>query len=157
MPPPPTTRAGIAHAHRRDHVRGLVDEQVGEHAAAEVPVAAPLGEDGPVERHAAGPSGTPGTTEKLMAEEHVPVDGRRVHVLGQRVVAPLADERVAVVAGLGLGDVADLAAADHLVGLAPGRVGHRLHADGHDDVVLRRAASTTAWASSMVLVIGFSQ
>ena len=39
-----------AHAHRRDQVRRLVDEQVGEHAAAEGPVAAPLRLHGPVER-----------------------------------------------------------------------------------------------------------
>ena len=56
-----------------------------------------------------------------MAEEHVPIDGGRVHVLRERIVAPLADERVAVVAGLGLGDVADLAA--RIISLARRRSG----------------------------------
>src|SRR5205807_9710632 len=43
--------------------------------------------------------------------------------------------RVTVVAGLRLRDVADVTTADALVGVAPGRIGHRLHADGHDRVV----------------------
>src|SRR5207302_10688687 len=45
---------GVTHAHRRDDARGAVHEQVGIHAAAEVPVAAPLREDRPIERHTRG-------------------------------------------------------------------------------------------------------
>ncbi len=71
-----------------------------------------------------------------MSQEHVPVDRGGVHFLPQPIVAPLADQRVAVIAGLGLGDVADLALADQVVGHQPGGVGHRLDADGHHPVVL---------------------
>ncbi len=110
-------------------------EQVGEHAAAERPVAAPLPEHGPVERHLRPQRHTLGYLE-IMAQEHLPVDRARVHLLPQPVIAPLADEGVAVIAGLGLGHVADRALRDRFVGHEPGGVGHRLHADGHDAVVL---------------------
>ena len=66
------------------HVGELVDEQVGVHPAAEVPVTTPLGVLGAIERLVGGEA-------ELGPEEHLPVDGLRVHVLGQGVVAPLAD------------------------------------------------------------------
>ena len=63
-----------ADAHRLDQVRELVDEQVGVHAAAEVPVAAPLGELGAVEGHVGGQA-------ELGPQEHLPVDRLGGHVL----------------------------------------------------------------------------
>ena len=112
-------------AHRDDQVGELVDEQVGVHAAAEIPVTAPLGVLGAVERHV-------GSEAELGAQEHLPVDGLGVHVLAQGVIPPLAAVAVAVVAGLALHHVADLAFGDHLVGHAPARVGGGLNADGED-------------------------
>ncbi len=118
-------------------MRRLVDEQVGEHAAAERPVAAPLGPHGPVERHLLRRrSQLLAVDVELVAQPHVPVDRRGCHVLRERVVAPLAADVVAVVARLALEDVADLAGLDVIVGGQPGRVGHRLHADRHDLVLL---------------------
>ena len=110
----------ITHAHRRDHVRRLMHEQIGEHAAAERPVAAPLSEHGPVERHVLGrrPQRHALDHLKLVAEEHVPIDRLGIHLLVQAVIAPLADQRVAVIARLCLGDMADLALGDLLVRLA---------------------------------------
>ena len=61
-------------AHRQDQVRELVDEQVGVHAAAEVPVTAPLGIPGAVERLV-------GCQAELGPQEHLPVDGLGGHVL----------------------------------------------------------------------------
>ena len=106
-------------------MRELVDEQVGVHAAAEVPVAAPLGVTGAVERLV-------GCQAEIGSEEHLPVDGLRGHVLEERVVPPLAPVAVAVIAGLALHDVADLPVGDHLVGHAPARVGGRLDAHRED-------------------------
>ena len=126
---------GITDAHRRDHVRCLMDEQIGEHAAAERPVTAPLAVDRAVEQDLRTERRA-GENVKGVAEEHVPVDGFGIHVFGDLVIAPLAADVIAVIAGLALADVADFAVADHLVGLVPGRVGHRLHADCHDAVVL---------------------
>src|SRR5262245_4943787 len=124
--------ARVADAHGRDQVRRLMDEQVGEHAAAEWPVAAPLGVHRSVERHVLRrrPEGFAADVE-LVAQPQIPVDRGRVHVPGQRVVAPLADVRVAEVAGLAHEHLADVPGPDVLVGQPPCRVGHRLHADGH--------------------------
>src|SRR5262245_15163771 len=124
----------ITDTHRFHDARGAVHEQIGVQAAAEVPVAAPLGEDGTVERHArrqrrAGHDG------ELMAQEHIPVDRLRVHVAGQRIVTPLTAEAVAIVARLRLTHVADLARFDHVADLRQNRVGGPLHADRHDRVV----------------------
>ena len=52
--------------------------------------------------------------------------------LSELVVPPLAAVAIAVIAGLALHDVADLALGDHLVGHAPAGVGGRLHAHGED-------------------------
>ena len=120
---------GEPHAHRLDQVRELVHEEVGVHAAAEVPVAAPLRVLGPVERHVGG-------QPEFGSQEHLPVDGLGVHVLGQAVIPPLAFIAVAVIAGLALHDVADLALGDHLVGHLPARVGGRLDAHREDPIGL---------------------
>ena len=114
-----------ADAHRQDQVRELVDEQVGVHATAEVPVAAPLGISGAVERLV-------GRQAELGPQEHLPVDGLGGHLLEERIVPPLALAAVAIIAGLALQDVADLPLGDHLVGHAPARIGGRLHAHGED-------------------------
>ena len=106
-----------------------MDEEVGVHAAAEVPVAAPLGELGAVEGLVRGEA-------ELGAEEHLPVDRLGIHVLAKLVVPPLPHRAVAVVAGLGLHDVADLPVADQVIGHLPARVGGRLDADGHHALVL---------------------
>ena len=147
----------VAHAHRRDQVRRLVDEQVGEHAAAERPVAAPLRRTRPgrtalLRRR---PSGSPCTTRSWWPRNMSQSIVFGVMSLRQRVVAPLADD-----ASCGSScvwpwsDVADVAAPDAVVGRPPGRVGHRLHADGHDAVVLlpahrrRRGPRRWSWSSA---------
>ena len=117
--------AGEADARGQEHVGELVDEQVGVHAAAEVPVTAPLGVLGPVERLIRGEA-------ELGPQEHLPVDRLGGHLSQERVVPPLADVAVAVVAGLDLHDVADLARGHHVVGHLPDRLGGRLDADGED-------------------------
>src|SRR5207237_7661399 len=99
------------------------------------PVAALLSKDGAVEIHLRRQRHIRNDAE-LVADEHVPIDGGGIHVLPELVIAPLAADVIAIVTGLGLADVADLAVANNLVGLAPGRVGHGLHADRHDAVVL---------------------
>ena len=112
-------------AHRLNQVGELVDEEVGVHAATEIPVTTPLSIAGSIERLIRREA-------EFGAEEHLPVNRLGVHVLGQRVVAPLAHVAVAVVAGLALHHVADLAGGDQLVGHLPARVGSRLNADGED-------------------------
>ena len=92
-----------------------------------------------------------------MPEEHLPVDRLGVHVLGERVVPPLAAVAVAVVAGLALHDVADLALGDHLVGHLPARVGGRLDADGEDLLGLAWPSRRPGGPRRSCGVIGFSQ
>ena len=92
--PCPDHPAREADAHRRDQVGELVDEEVGVHAPAELPVAPPLGVLGPVERHV-------GSQAEISPQEHLPVHGLGVHVLGERIIAPLALVAVAVVATSG--------------------------------------------------------
>ena len=105
-----------SNTHREDQVSELMDEQVRIHPTAEVPVAAPLGVLGPVERHVGGKT-------EVGPQEHLPIDSPGVHVLGELVITPLAAVTVAVVAGLALHHVADLALGDHLVGQTPAGVG----------------------------------
>ena len=134
-----------------------MDEQVGEHAPAERPVAPPLGEDRPVERHVLRlrPELLPVHVE-FVPEEHVPVDRLGVHVLGDRVVPPLADVRVAEVARLAHQHLADVPGLDVVVGQPPGRVGRRLHPDRHHPLGLPPGVHD-GMASAIVRVIGFSQ
>ena len=73
-------------AHRLDQVGELVHEQVGVHAAAEVPVTPPLGVLGAVERLV-------GSQAEVGPQEHLPVDRLGVHVLDQRIIPPLAHRR----------------------------------------------------------------
>jgi hypothetical protein len=127
-----------------------VHEQVGVHAAAELPVAAPLGVLGAVERHLGGEA-------ELRAEEHLPVHGLGVHVLGEGIIPPLPHLAVAVIACLPLQDVADLAIGDHGVGHLPARVGGGLDAHGHDPLVaidgLRHAAGLVDGMSHRLLAV----
>ena len=67
---------GESNAHGRDQVGELVDEQVGVHAAAEIPVTAPLGVASAVKRLIGGQA-------EVGPEEHLPVDGLGGHVLAR--------------------------------------------------------------------------
>ena len=102
-------------------MRELMDEEVGVHATAKVPIASPLGVASAIERLV-------GRQAKVGPQKHLPVDSFRGHLLEQGIVPPLPLIAVAMIARLSLHDVADLPIRDHLVGHTPAGIGGRLDA-----------------------------